>query len=115
MYLVWCVRVCIARPQGSTVDIVTDVSLQYLWLYSNLVGHKLYAPVSCGITSSVEMRPGDVIFTSGGTQLVTDMRPMCRNNVRLQQRDDKIEYFKKSRMRQWLMQCIRCQRSYKMN
>ena len=35
-------------------------------------------PVSCDITSSVEMRPGDVIFTSGGTQLVTDMRPMCR-------------------------------------
>ena len=69
-------------------------------------------PVSCGITSAVEMRPGDVIFTSGGTQLVTDMRPMCRNNVRLQQRDEnyKPEYFKKSRMGQWLMQYIRCQK-----
>ena len=58
--------------------------------------------MSCGITSAIEMRSGDVIFTSGGTQLVTDMRPMCSNNVRLQQRDKnyKTEYFKKSRMGQ---------------
>ena len=68
--------------------------------------------MSCGITSAVEMHPGDIIFTSGGTQLVTDISPMCRNNVRLQQRDEnyKTEYFKKSRMGQWLMQYIRCQK-----
>ena len=63
-------------------------------------------PVSCGITSSVEMRPGDVIFTSGGTQLVTDMRPMCRNNVRLQQRDENYRNGLTERFNQTLSHCL---------
>ena len=41
-------------------------------------------PVSCRIASPVELRPGDVKYTSGGTPLINDMRPARRNNVRLE-------------------------------
>ena len=47
-----CTCVCIARPQGSTIDTVTDVSLQYLWFYSGtpLNGHPC-RKANCDITA----------------------------------------------------------------
>ena len=45
-----------------------------------------YSPVSCRIASPIELRPGDVNYTSGETPSINDIRPARWDNVRPPQR-----------------------------